>query len=198
MPRRSRRRRSRRGRSSVPSRSIQLLSDYTGGKLIITSFSDVPWSQMEFGAYLVDRPFRLSHVIVQLVAQTDAVPFQISIYQPPGYENTAQKSQFVATTGPRLAGPLPIRVRVNNAGNIWSPAGTATTNIFRISTMCQSKEDTGYLRWVAQVFVLVKPEIWGLTCPKLDMPSQFSDGDLDPSLPSSSFDRLTLSDVTEV
>lgn len=105
-----------------------------------------------------DRPWRVSHIVVELVSPQIGAVVQVDILDSGGLS--------VATSGPRAVGGIPTRLSVRNPDMIWNGAGVRPAwNVVALKALCtnsslQTVQVTGHLT----VFCGMKQEVMPTAC----------------------------------
>lgn len=128
-----------------------------------------------------DRPWRLSHILVDLVSPQIGAVAQVDILDVEGLS--------IASTGPYSVGSNPVKRRVTNPNKIWVGSGRATAyNLVGLKSLCtNSALQTVQITGVLTVVCELHPEIMRTICPTLCVKTQ---EEIDAM--SSSFDRCSL------
>lgn len=109
------------------------------------------------------RPFRISHIAVELTAMTAPCFVSFEVYGPTTTADNVWSSKIqLVPVGPirRLSYTVPETV------NLWFPSGSAlTTPLLKLLNGCESKKYQGVLSGVAYVTVVLGPAELNTSCP---------------------------------
>ncbi|KAK9738861.1 hypothetical protein QE152_g9520 [Popillia japonica] len=161
MPRKPRQRRRNRGAPPwLP------YNDYVGG--VLGPGDQALWRRSNFSIPR-DRQFYVMGVNVQVVTEAASATqefvghacLQVELYNP----TSSSKSAQFWNSDPIVVGPIPYSRNFRMKSLPWTDATPPEVTLAAFTNICQRKTDTGSIRYVARLDVMMSPKEFSRTCP---------------------------------